>query len=149
MKRRKDRLEKFREAIGFGLGRGGRTVHAGSVLVRLLEFVSKKGGALESPIHGVALRVLLVSHGKKRLAIESEGGAHPACRERPGHPVNEDKAGEIAVGREDLERSIRAEPPSGTRGDSKREMGARKLKIHLRIAVDLAGNGVFQSAALS
>ncbi|SRR5438093_7942804 len=147
MQRGKDRLEKFTEAIGFGLGRGSRTVQAGSVLIRLLEFVGKQGGAFERLIHRVALRMLLVANGKKRLTIESEGGAHPACRERPGCPVNEDKAGEVAVGREDLERSIHAEPPGGTRGNSKREMGARKLNIHLRIAVDLAGNDVFQSAA--
>jgi hypothetical protein len=68
------------------------------VSIRLCEFVGKNGGAFECPIHGVALCMFLLADGNKRVAIKSERSAHPAGRKCLSGPVDEDKAGEIAVG---------------------------------------------------
>lgn len=49
--------------------------------IRLFGFVSNDIGAFKRPIHSIALCMLLLAGGGKRLAIKSEDRAHPSFSE--------------------------------------------------------------------
>ena len=52
--------------------------------------------------------------------------------------MNENKTGDLPVGRKNFECSIRTQPPGKVRRQTKRKMRLRKLKLDSRFAVDPA-----------
>jgi hypothetical protein len=111
MERREERLEKCREPIGFRFesGRGAMQIRAPPIC--LFELVAKKSIACERAINQVALRVLQFPCGNELFAVNREFGTHPIRRQRGGWAVNENKTGDLPVGRKNFECSIRTQPP--------------------------------------
>ena len=138
MERREDRLEKCRELIGLRLECRGRAMQTRAVPIRLLELVAKKSIAFERAINQVTLCMFQWSSSNELFAVDSEFGAHPIRRQRSAWPVNENKTGELTVGRKNFKRSIRRQPPGKVRRQTKRKMRFRKLKIDFRFAMNLA-----------
>lgn len=111
MERREERLEKCREPIGLRLECRGRAMQTRASPIRLLELVAKKSIAFERAINRIALHVLQLPCGNELFAVDGEFGAHPIHRQRSARPVNENKTGDLPVGRKNLKRPIRTQPP--------------------------------------
>lgn len=138
MERREKRLEKCREPIGLCLEYRGRAMQTRAASIRLFELVAKKSIAFERAINQVTLCMFKWSSGNELLTIDGEFGAHPIRRQRSARPVNENKTGELTVGRKNLKRPIRRQAPGKVRRQTKRKMRLRKLKIDSRFEVNPA-----------
>ena len=138
MERREERLEKCREPIGLRLECRGRAMQTRAPPIRLLELVAKKSIAFEQAINRITLHVLQLPCGNELFAVDGESGAHPICRQRTARPVNENKTGDLPVGRKNFECSIRTQPPGEVLRQTKRKMRLRKLKLDSRFAVNPA-----------
>ena len=138
MERREERLEKCREPIGlrFESGRGAMQTRAPPIC--LFELVAKKSIACERAINQVTLRVLQFPCGNELFAVNREFGTHPIRRQRGGRAVNENKTGDLPVGRKNFECSIRTQPPGEVLRQTKRKMRLWKLKLDSRFAVNPA-----------
>jgi hypothetical protein len=100
-------------------------------------------------INQVTLCMFQLASGNEFFAVDGEFGAHPIRRQRSGRPVNENKTGDLAVGRKNFKRSIRTQPPGKVRRQTKGKMRLRKLKLDSGFVVNPALLDVFHCKLFS
>jgi len=93
-----------------------------AVPIGLLEFVAKKLSAFERAIDQVTLCVLQFPSGNELFAVDGEFGAHPIPRQRSARAVDKNETGDITVGRKNIKRSVRRQPPGKVRRQTKHKM---------------------------